>query len=232
MSDLVGYELDGRLAVVTIDDGKANAITHEVLEALGEALDRAEEEAAAVLLVGRPGRFSAGFDLKVMTAGVEGMRDLVVAGARLAVRLFTVPMPVVAACTGHALARGSIILLACDARVGADGPFKVGLTEVAIGMPLPDFAVQLARYRMPPSQFDSALLGRTFAPVDAVAAGYLDRVVAADEVVADARREAAELATLEPRVVGATKRRARGDLAEAILTVLAADMAAVTPPPA
>jgi enoyl-CoA hydratase len=160
------------------------------------------------------------------------MRDLVGAGARLAARLFTFPMPVVAACTGHALAMGSIILLTCDARIGAEGDFKVGLNEVAIGMVLPDFALQFARYRMPPSQYDSALLGRVFPPAAAVTAGYLDRVVPADDVVAEARREATELAALEPKVVGATKRRARQPLADAILARLDADMSGVAPPPA
>ena len=230
MSDLLDYRLDGAVAVLTLDDGKANALSHAALDALDAGLTRAENEASAVLLVGRPGKFSAGFDLSVMTAGDEPMRALVGAGAELAVRLFTFPMPVVAACTGHALAMGAIVLLTCDVRVGAEGPFKVGLNEVAIGMGLPYFALEFARYRMPPSQFDTALLGRVFDPVGAVGAGYLDRTVAADDVVASALSEATELSALSKGAVAHSKRLARQALADDIAGRLAADMAATSGP--
>jgi enoyl-CoA hydratase len=229
-SELLDYRLDGAVAVLTFDDGKANAYSHDALDAIGSGLDQAAGEATAVLLVGRPGRFSAGFDLSVMTAGVEPMRALVTAGAELMVRLFTFPMPVVAACTGHALAAGALVLLSCDRRVGAAGPFKIGLNEVAIGMGLPHFAVELARYRMPPSAFDTVVLGRTLDPDGAVAAGYLDRVVADDDLVAVATAEAQELAGLSTGAVAHTKRLARQPIADEILSRLAADMAATTGP--
>ena len=227
----VSYALEGRVGVITIDDGKANAITNEVLEQLHGALSKAEGEAGAVLLAGRPGKFSAGFDLSVMTAGDEPMRDLVTAGAGFLLRLFTYPLPVVAACSGHALAAGALVLLASDHRIGADGPFKLGLNEVAIGMSLPHFAIELARYRMPASRFDSALLGEVFSPQGAVDAGYLDRVVAAEELDAEARATAARLAELRRGAVSRSKRVARGDIADAISARLASDMAQVSAPP-
>ena len=230
MPELLDYRLDGALAVLTLDDGKANAYSHAVLEALQGGLDRAEKEATGVLLAGRPGRFSAGFDLSVMTAGDEPMRGLVTAGAELLLRMFTFPMPVVVACTGHALAAGALVLLVADARIGAEGEFKIGLNEVAIGMGLPRFAIELARYRMPPSTFDSALLGRTFDPAGAVGAGYLDRVVPADELLASATAEAQALAALRTGAVAHSKRLARGEIAERILATLAADMAATSGP--
>lgn len=227
---LLDYRLDGPLAVLTLDDGKANAYSHDALRALADALDRAEGEASGVLLVGRPGRFSAGFDLAVMTAGDEPMRALVTAGAELFLRVFTYPMPVVAACTGHALAAGAIMLLSADRRIGADGPFKIGLNEVAIGMGLPHFAIELARYRMPPSAFDSALLGQTFEPSGAVAAGYLDRVVPADDLMAEATAEARQLAELRTGAVAHSKRLARQSVVDGIRARLAADMAATSGP--
>jgi enoyl-CoA hydratase len=230
VTDLLEYRLDGAVAVLTFDDGKANAYSHDALDAIGAGLDRAAEEATALLLVGRPGRFSAGFDLAVMTSGVEPMRALVTAGAELILRIFTFPMPVVAACTGHALAAGALVLLSCDRRVGAEGPSKIGLNEVAIGIGLPHFAVELARYRMPPSAFDSALLGTTFDPQGAVTAGYLDRVVPAEEVVVAATAEATALAALSTGAVAHSKRLARQALADDILAHLAADMAATTGP--
>jgi enoyl-CoA hydratase len=226
----VSYELEGAVAVITVDDGKANAYSHEVLAGLHDALSRAEGEATAVLIVGRPGRFSAGFDLSVMSAGDAPMRALVTAGAELLVRVFTFPMPVVVACTGHALAAGALMLLVADHRIGAEGSFKVGLNEVAIGMSLPLFAVELARYRMPPSRFDSALVGEVFDPSGAVTAGYLDRIVDGDALLDDAKATAQRLSQLRTGAVSHTKVMARGAIAEHILATLEADMATIGGP--
>ncbi|MBA2280094.1 MAG: crotonase/enoyl-CoA hydratase family protein [Actinomycetota bacterium] len=230
MSDVLDYTLDGGVAVLTLDDGKANAISPTVIAELHAALDRAAGEAHAVLLVGRPGRFSAGFDLSIMTRSTEDMRSLVTSGGELLLRLFTFPMPVVAAVTGHALAAGALLLLASDVRIAADVPAKVGLNEVAIGMGLPEFAMELARYRMPPSQFDTALLGRVFSPADAVGTGYVDRVVPADELLAAATAEAHELSHLSSSAVAQTKAAARGALVDRVLPNITANMATITGP--
>ena len=83
----IRYELDGNVAVVHFDDGKANVLTHAAIAALQDALSSAErDEARAVVIIGRPGKFSAGFDLSVMTAGPDQARDLLRAGAELARR--------------------------------------------------------------------------------------------------------------------------------------------------
>jgi enoyl-CoA hydratase len=225
----VSLERDGGVGIISIDDGKANALSPDVLSAIAEAFDKAEADgASAVLLQGRPGRFSAGFDLSIMTSGVEPMRALVTQGAELLLRVFTYPTPVVAACTGHALAAGALMLLVSDVRIGAEGDFKIGLNEVAIGMGLPIFGVEFARYRMPPSAFDSALLGEVFAPADAVRAGYLDRTSA--NVVDDAMAEAQRLSALRTGAVNHTKQLARKAIADQIKQTLYADMASLSGP--
>lgn len=226
MTSILTYELDGEVAVLRLDDGKANAIGPDTVAALDEALTRAEGEAGALLIVGRDGKFSAGFDLSVMTSGVEAMRGLVQSGAELLLRLYASPLPTVAACTGHALAMGCLLLLASDTRVGADGPFKIGLNEVAIGMGLPIFAVELARDRLAPPAFTAATVqGQVFGPADAVAAGYLDRVVPADELEATALDTARQLAELRRGAVAHTKVRARQRTIDLIQATLAEDMA-------
>src|SRR5579862_8984884 len=108
----VHYELCDGIAVITMDDGKANALSPAVIQALHTSLDRAEREAAAVLLTGRARRLSGGFDLSVMTSSVDAMRALVTAGADLLLRVYLFPRPVVVACNGHALAMGALLLLA------------------------------------------------------------------------------------------------------------------------
>ena len=222
----VTYDLDGTVAMIRLDDGKANAISHELLDALHEALDRAESEARAVVIAGRDGRFSAGFHLPTMTEGTEAMRGLVTAGAELLLRLYLFPRPVVVACTGHALAAGALILLVGDIRVGAAGDFKIGLNEVAIGMQLPVFAVELARDRLTPSQFTAATMGaRIYSPDEATAAGYLDLVVAPDELLPTATAEAARLAELRTGAYAETKLRARATTVDFARSTLHEDMA-------
>ena len=224
---VVSYELQGVVAVITIDDGKANAVTHELAAALHDALTRARTEAAAVVIAGRPGRFSAGFDLSVMTSSSDAARDLLRTGAEVALEIFEFPMPVVLAVTGHALAMGAILLMSADHRIGGHGSFKVGMNEVAIGMPVPGFAVELARNCLTTTAFTTAINhAQVYDPAGAVLAGYLDAIVAADDVVPAAIAQATELAErLRPAAFAATRINCRGAAARFMREKLAADVA-------
>jgi enoyl-CoA hydratase len=231
MTDVLTYRLDESVAVITLDDGKANAISHATITALSEALDKAEAEARAVVVAGRPGRFSAGFDLATMTESDEAMRELVISGARLLLRLYGYPLPTVAACTGHALAAGALVLLACDTRVGADGSAKLGLNEVAIGMALPIFAVEMARDRLQPAHLTAATMGaQVYDPHGAVDAGYLDEVVPEFDLLSTVLTKARALSELRSGAYARTKSVARGAMIERVLAGLEADMAGVTAP--
>lgn len=231
MTDLVRYEARDAVALITLDDGKANAVSPALVEALNAALDRAEREAQAVVLAGRAGRFSAGFDLSVMTGGIEAMRALVQGGAEVALRMYSFPRPLVIACTGHALAAGAVFLCSADLRLGAAGPFKVGLNEVAIQLPLPTFAMELARARLAPRWFtQSVTQARIFDPAGACEAGYLDEVVAAEELLETALQRAAQLAKLPDPAFRLTKERERGAAIAAIRETLVSDIAKLTAP--
>jgi enoyl-CoA hydratase len=151
--EVIRSELREAVAIAHFDDGKANVISHDAIDALGAHLDRAEKEAGAVLISGRPGMFSGGFDLAVMRSGPEDAFRLVAAGAELFFRFLEFPLPIVVAATGHAIAAGALTLLAADARIGADGKFKIGLNEVGAGMTLPIFAIELARQRLSKRHF-------------------------------------------------------------------------------
>jgi enoyl-CoA hydratase len=231
-ASLPSYEFDGTIATITLDDGKANVFSTPVVETLDALLDLAEADGArALVIAGRPGKFSAGFDLAEMTESVDGMRQLVIAGARWWMRLYGYPMPTVAACTGHALAGGALTLLSCDVRVGADVPAKIGLSEVAIGMTLPKFGVELARDRLTRAAFGrSTMGGQVYDPQGALEVGYLDHVVAADEVLAVAQAEAVRLSALRTGPYGATKLNARGEMIERVLADLVDDVASVDVP--
>ena len=185
MSDLVTYRLEDAVATLTMDDGKVNVMSTAMLRALDAALDRAHgDKAMIVLRSARKGIFSAGFDLKIFAANDVGRSlEMVKAGAELALRLMSYPFPTIGLMEGHAYPMGTFLLLACDVRIGTAGTSRMGLNEVAIGISPPGFAIELARSRVHPAWLSRTVtLGEMFEPDEAVVAGFLDRVIPANEV--------------------------------------------------
>ena len=226
MSDFVAYKLEHPICTITLDDGKVNCLSPQMLDEVNAALDRAEEDGAAVVLVGREGKFSAGFDLAVVGRGGSDAVDMLINGFRLAERLLAFPTPVVAACTGHALAMGSFLLLSVDYRIGIDGAHKIGANEVAIGMTMPRFGVEICRQRLAPAHFHRAVIcAEIYSPAGAVEAGFLDQVIPENELTAAARDKATALAGLNMRAHTATKLRARHDALLAVRKAIEADEA-------
>lgn len=229
----VTYTLEDGVAVLRLDDGKVNVISHRVIDLLHRFLDSAEGEARAVAIVGRPGKLSAGFDLTEMTAGIERTRALVGAGGKLLMRIFGHPQPVVVAVTGHALAAGALLTLSCDTRIGGDGPAKIGLNETAIGMGLPRYATELAQARLSAAHLTrGAIQAEIYDPAGALEAGYLDQVVSADDCEDNAITEARRLGAFRTGAYSHTKLALRGALIERVLAGIDADMASLTAPEA
>lgn len=216
---------DGSVLVVQLDDGKANALSREVIAAVIEAVRGAEADDAigAVVLAGRPGRFSGGFDLSVMGSGdMNAIIELVADGGELVHTLYGGNVPVVAACTGHAVAAGALMLLGSDVRIGAEGDFKIGLNEVAIGLTLPNWALTIAEVRIGRRHLQRAIANaRLTGPTDAVDVGFLDHVVPGEDLLTTAVAEAAALAaTLDPgayrRTMGGFRKPTLDTMAEQI----------------
>jgi enoyl-CoA hydratase len=185
MPERVSYQLNDGVARIVLDDGKVNVMSTAMLGEIGAAFDRAETEAGIVVLRStRPGIFSAGFDLKVFASGDAARSlEMVRAGAELALRLMSFPHPTIGVTEGHAFPMGTFLLLACDVRLGARGPHRMGLNEVAIGIAPPSFAIELARSRLHPAWLSrTATLGEMYEPEEALTAGFLDRVVAPEAV--------------------------------------------------
>jgi enoyl-CoA hydratase len=237
MSDAAGplttTTVDDGVAVLRFDDGKANVLTVAAIDAFAAALDRAEADARAVCIVGRDGTLCAGFDLAVMSGGADAARDLVSRGGELIMRLYLHPQPVVVAVTGHALAAGALLVLACDVRIGADVPAKIGLNETAIGMPLPLFALELARDRLAPTALARATLAADiYDPRRAAEVGYLDRVVPLASLLDEAVAEAQRLGAYRTTAYAHSKRVLRRATADRVAAGAAADLAlfSVEPP--
>jgi enoyl-CoA hydratase len=222
MGTLVSYQLADSVASITMDDGKANVLSPAMLAELNAALDRAAADRAVVVLAGRPSIFSGGFDLAVIRDGGPQARGMVTAGFELAARILTFPVPVVIACTGHAVAMGAFLLLSADYRVGAAGPYKIMANEVAIGMPVPAPALELCRQRLTPAAFSRAvILADVFTPAGAVAAGFLDELAPGADPAEAARAAAGRLAALDSAAHVAAKLTIRGGPARAIRDSLA-----------
>jgi enoyl-CoA hydratase len=210
-----------------MDDGKMNVLSIDTFAQLNDAFDRAKSDRAVVVLTGREGAFSAGFDMRILAAGGPEAHRMVRMGFELAERILAFPAPVVVACTGHAIAMGVFLVLAGDYRVGAAGAYKIGANEVAIGITMPFFGVEMCRQRLAPTHFQRAVINAEFyRPDDAVAAGFLDRVVPAAELPDVARSIATGLARLNADVHTASKLRARDHALKAIRAAIEADAVA------
>ncbi len=230
-NDILTYALEGNIATVVMDDGKANALSEAMIDGLSGAIDRAEREASALVICGRKDRFCAGFDLRVMMSSPDAAKQLLRQGSALLMKLYGAKVPLVMACTGHALAGGALVLLTGDVRVGARGAFKIGLNEVSIGMPVPVLAMELARDRLDVRELGPATLeSRIYTPDDAAKAGYLDIVVADEEVLARAKAEATRLTGLAKGAYAATKERLRRKTIEHVNDTLESDMASLLTP--
>lgn len=219
MSERVKYELRDGIARITLDDGKVNVMSSAMLDDIGAAFDRAEREAEIVVLrSARPGIFSAGFDLKVFASGDAAKSlDMVRAGAELALRLMAFPHPTIGVIEGHAYPMGTFLLLACDVRLGAEGPYRMGLNEVAIGIAPPSFAIELARSRVHPAWLSrTVVLGEMYEPADALTAGFLDRVVAPEAMDASLTQIVTVLRAIHKPSHAVAKKRLRQGAMDAI----------------
>ena len=206
----MSYSLKDRVAVASFDDGKANAIGHAFIEEMHDALDRSLASASAIVISGRDGMFSGGFDLQELRKSPEAATALVNKGAQMLLRIFSHPQPVVAAATGHAIAAGAFILLASDTRFAAEGEYKIGLNETAIGMTLPVFGLELAHARLSKRHLTQAVTQATIYPTAAARdVGFLDHIVPADALLEAATREAARLGEMDTNTYHQNKIRLR-----------------------
>jgi enoyl-CoA hydratase len=217
MTVLVETKHQTNYTLIQMDDGKANALGFDMLTQLNVALDSAEEAGKPVIICGRPGKFSAGFDLAVMGQGGDDMVKLLRAGASTSRRILNFPTPVVLAVTGHALAMGALLLLSADYRIGVHGAYKIGLNEVAIGMTLPYFGIELARERLATTHLTPAVsLARVYDAAGALEAGYLDAAASEEDLLTEAIAVAEQFSSLDMDAHKQTKARTREQLNAAL----------------
>lgn len=213
MTDTVSYSFKDGTAIITLDDGKANALGSAVWDGLNSALDKAEKDDAIVILTGREGMMSAGFDLKEMGGGPQDALELTSKGSKFATRIMAFPRPVIMAATGHTIAMGAFLALACDYSMIKAGDYKVGLNETLIGMTMHNWGIEMGRYHLSKSYFNRGVINaEIFNPKTAIEAGFFDRLVPAEQWDMAVPMAAQAFAQLNPKAFRETKLRSRKDI--------------------
>jgi enoyl-CoA hydratase len=208
--ELIKVEVKNNVYTITLNNGKVNAISPEVIVEINNALDQAEQAKALVILTGKAGILSGGFDLKTMKASSDSAIALVTAGSKLARRMLGFPTPIIGVCTGHAIAKGAFLLLCCDYRIGCAGDFKIGLNEVAIGMTMHNAGIEIARNRIPRNYLTRSIINaELFSPETAILAGFLDQVVEAEQLMTTAQALAEQMQSLNMTAHHGTKLKER-----------------------
>ncbi|SEB71321.1 enoyl-CoA hydratase [Tenacibaculum sp. MAR_2009_124] len=232
MSKLVQYSEDSNYAIISLNNGKVNAISHEVVDELNACLDKAEANKKIVILTGQSGIFSGGYDLKSMTASPQSALDLVTKGSKLSLKMLSFPFPIIIACNGHAIAKGAFLLLSADYRLGTEGDFKIGLNEVMIGMTMHNAGIEIAKSRLSSVYLERSVNNsEIYKPKDAISAGFLDKVVPQDHLLPTAIKIAEMFGQLNAKAHAATKLKVRKDYLRKIEKAIQQDIdEGLTPP--
>ena len=197
-NELATKSTEGDVSIITLDDGKANVFSPLMIETVNNLLNEVPEDKGSLLLTGRDGMFSAGFDLKVMAAGnIEDISKMVKTGFTLLTRIYNFPRPVIVACSGHGIALGAFLLCCADYRIGAVGDYIIGANEVRNNMTVPAPILEISKSRIIKTHWYRAILNAEMYPISkAIEPGYLDEVVSPEVLMNKAIEKALDLASL------------------------------------
>ena len=186
------------ISIITLDDGKANVFSPNMIQDVNECLDKVPLESGALIITGRQGMFSAGFDLKIISAGdFQATMDMSLSGFKLLSRLFSFPRPILAACSGHGIALGTFLLCCCDYRIGVKGDFMIGANEMRTNMVIPIPILELINHRISSSHKYRAILGAEMYSIEnGIDAGLIDEVVDPGNLMETAMLKAKDLASM------------------------------------
>jgi len=205
--ELANIKQQEDVSIITLDDGKANVFSPEMIREVDNLLNEVPIDRGSLLITGRPGMFSGGFDLKVMGKGnMDDISNMVKSGFNLLTRIYSFPRPVIVACSGHGIALGAFLLCCADYRLGVKGDFIIGANEVRNNMTVPTPILEISKSRIVKAHWFRAILNAEMYPItEAVEPGYLDEVVEEKDLMVRAIEKAKDLATLGHPVYKVTK---------------------------
>jgi enoyl-CoA hydratase len=227
MEPIVKYQSTENYVIITLNNGKVNAISSLVIDGLNDCLDKASKENKVVIITGKSGFFSAGYDLKEMTSSSESAKELVTKGSQLSLKMLSFSQPIIIACSGHAIAKGAFLLLSADYRIGVEGSFKIGLNEVQIGMTMHNAGIAIANARLSNVYLNRSVNNaEMYAPKNAITAGFLDLVVPESDLLSKAFEVATMFSNLNKKAHLQTKLKVRAVHLESIKKAIALDLKA------
>ena len=195
---LATIETKDDISIITLNDGKANVFSSQMTQDINECLDKVSNEKGCLIITGKEGMFSAGFDLKTLQGGdVKLIQEMTLTGFKLLSRIFSFPRPVIAACSGHGIALGTFLLCCCDYRIGIKGDFMLGANEMRTNMVIPHPILELIKFRVAQSHKYRAVLGaEMYSLSDGKNAGLIDEIVEPEDLLSAAMEKANDLATM------------------------------------
>lgn len=213
------------VTVLRLSHGPVNALDLELCDEITETFAALSGEPGPVVVTGAGPSFCAGVDLKrIVDGGADHARAFLTALSRAFVAVFEHPAPTVAAVNGHAIAGGLVIAAACDHRIAGDGRAKLGLTELAVGVPFPTAAAEIVRYAFGPNVArDLVLTARLVDVEEAHRLRIVDRVVPADDLDDEALSLAGRLGRYGPDAHALAKRQMQRPANDAITARTATD---------
>jgi len=220
----IQYELQDGVALVRMDDGKANAMDFVFFDELNKRLDRLDSDSAkTVVITGRPGFFSGGLDLKLIAklskAQVNALAEVF---ARTMLRVFSLPMPTIAVVSGHAVAGGAMLSFSCDLRFAVDGPYRIQMNEVMIGIPIPSWMFLIGRSAIPTQWLVKTFLhAKAYSPLEALETGLFQGLIKKEEdIVPYTKGQIESLKILNMQAYCTSKNRLRTSESDHVLQLL------------
>lgn len=190
--------IENDISIITLDDGKANVFSPKMIQDVNDCLDQVPTQKGALIITGRDGMFSAGFDLKIISAGeMSAITEMTTNGFKLLSRIFSFPRPVLGACSGHGIALGTFLLCCCDYRIGVKGEFMIGANEMRTNMVIPTPILELIKFRVSNGHKYRAILGAEMYSIeDGIEAGLIDEVVEPENLMEASMHKIKDLANM------------------------------------
>ncbi|MEZ4391028.1 MAG: enoyl-CoA hydratase/isomerase family protein [Polyangiales bacterium] len=206
---MIEREMQGAVVVLRMAHGKVNALDLELCDGLASALAaEGASDARAVVLTGSGRAFSAGVDLRRLADGGRPYIDRFLPSLeRLFRAVLDLPKPLIAAVNGHAIAGGCIAAAGCDHVLLARGPARMGITELAVGVPFPALPLAMMASRVSPSALRALVYGAsTYAVDDALRVGLADELCEPDALLPRALELAAKRGEVPAGAYAMTRR--------------------------
>jgi len=217
-AEIATLSQENNVSIIRLDDGKANAFSHEMLTRFNELLAEVPRDSGSLIITGREGLFSGGFDLKTLATGdMEKIRKMVILGYKTLLDLYGFDRPLIAAVTGHSIALGLFVTCCADYRIAIDGQYICQANEVRNNMDIPTQIMEILKARVNKNYFYPAVYhSDAYSMKDSIAVGYIDEVVSEDNFMERVMQKAEELSSLPHPFYANTKHFAQGDVIQKI----------------